>query len=303
MNTKKRSLSARKMVISASVIVSAFVLVGGLSAGLLLKNNSTDERGQAFSVTCSPDKLRHAQIIVRGNQFWRREAPVNRTDVIWSQVGPWSKILDLNQNPTALPGTGEVDAYSEVIGNTGLVLTMFRGGQKHRRVVPAISGSWVTQVGYYEWWNTPGDWTSTAYDTNKYPYAYAELFEHSWFLFGAWFKPTTSTTQLGRVSEQKFSPSLEKWETILDSSIESSALPGSGQVKTFDMLLSNDGTKLTQSWVRGNTGYMRTVPVDVANKKVLWAQAGPISEIPNIIAALPGSGELQAQSSHNYCLP
>ena len=140
----------------------------------------------------------------------------------WSSGGSPSDFL--------LPGSGSIQAQSGFIFGNGTKLkqAIWRGDQGFSIIVPVING------------------------------------EPNWTSAGPWSAP-----------------------------IDISIFPGSGSIQAQSGFIFGNGTKLMQSFWRGDKGYWRIVPI--ANGEPNWTSAGPWSA-PIDISILPGSGSIQAQS-------
>jgi len=146
------------------------------------------------------------QSLWRGDQGWLRAVPVvNGGDIDWANATAWVG----PGNPADLPGSGAIQATSDVIINNAksLMQSVWRGNQSWLRAVPIIDGGAV-------------DWKNAT----------------------AWIGP-------GDIS----------------------ALPGGGDIQSqSDLLIENDAVLLQSFW-RGGQGWLRRVPV--VNGNVDWANA------------------------------
>lgn len=69
----------------------------------------------ASAAFVSPQQNRFYQRWVRGNVLYSREAPIYNGTIDFSKATPIKVELDLNANPSALPGKGEVQAMTNVV--------------------------------------------------------------------------------------------------------------------------------------------------------------------------------------------
>lgn len=191
----------------------------------------------------------------------------------------------------ALPGTGAVQAQTDAVINGGATLlqTLWRGNQGWLRSVPVTNGDidWRNASGWLGPGNI-GDFPGSG-DMQSYSDVVINdgttLLQTIWRGDQGWFRAVPMVNG-GNVDWQNASA----WVGPGDIA----GLPGSGDVQAQSEVIINNGKSLMQTWWRGNQSWLRAVPI-VAGGNVDWKNAtGWIG--PGDISALPGAGDVQAQS-------
>ena len=298
-----------------SVLGMMVVGLGMLSITQRTTESSTDNQADAAYYQCQQYQL--TQMYYRGNQGWVRNVPLVGGKEQWSQGEAFRMFVDLNANPTAHPGSGEVQDiafYFPRLGRKTQIL-MARGNSFFVKNFPnKVYGTvdWGAEAakGWYENSNNfpnvqafgfiailestetmdKTHFYSTLYQDNKgyTAYGYArEIFES-----GTVKSSDFNNTHLPDVTKT----------LVVDLSSNPTAIPGSGPVQAIGDYVSQDNTVLNQVWYRGNIGYMRQVPI--RDYKPDYSSATPIqaavdlNKNPN---ALPGYGDMQATTNFISC--
>lgn len=226
------------------------------------------------------------QYFWRGNQGWMRTVPIISGSPDFNQASSWSGPVAIS----TLPGTGDMQAESNVIIGSTLYQEIWRSDTRWTRTVPVVGG--VIQWGSATSWvsgttNFGNVGSGTVQVRNDYVIGYT-LYQGFWRGAQGWSRTvpiSSGTPQWGQASS---------WSGPY--SYSGVGLPGTGDIQTLSIYPI--GTNLRQGVWRNNYGYSRIIPI--IHGVPDWNQASGWSS-PISISSLPGSGNMQAQD--NYDIP
>ena len=194
----------------------------------------------------------------------------------------WSAV-----NISLLPGTGELQTQSGYLSNNNTVLAqaIWRGNQGWIRTVPVGPDGYLDTANASAWSGPSnisgipgtGDMQSTE---NFLIRNGAALFQSVWRGNQGW------TREVPVVNGSPNFSSAGTWAgpTSIDE------LPGAGDLQTYSVYFTDNGSVLNEGVWRGNQGWVRAVPV--SNGVPQYAQA-PAWKGPSSIGGVPGSGLMQ----------
>ena len=305
------SFKAKSIIGMFSVLGMMVVGLGMLSLTQRAGQGSTDNQTQAASyLPCQQQQL--TQMYYRGNQGWVRNVPIVGGKEQWSQGEAFRMFVDLNANPTAHPGSGEVRDINIGFFKRGkeFDFQMVRGDVAYYRYgqtsatgsIDWNAGNWQIYGTGYSGWQAFGE---LALRTPEVQSARKTLYFRSMYVDNkAYISDGYQSYKNGVVHESNNDHAVVKANKtfVFDLNTNPTAIPGSGPVQAIGDYLSYDETVLNQVWYRGNVGYVRQVPM--RDYKPDYSSATPIqaavdlNKNPN---ALPGSGDMQATANVISC--
>jgi len=299
-NNKKPVPMKTKSIIGVFSLLGVFVVgLGMLAVTQRASQQETDNQTKAAYFQCQEYQL--TQMYYRGNQGWVRNVPIAGGRELWNQGEQFRMFMDLNANPNALPGTGDLQAINYRIDDVkgDLQELIIRGGTRYIKWVPTAG-----KPGTVDWAKE----AATSWETKDQGFqgltAYGDFYMiPSSSNANSFYSATRYINGKGQMTTSKGAFRNDDYKTVIDLNTNPSAIPGSGPVQAIGDYVSQDNTVLNQVWYRGNIGYMRQVPI--RDYKPDYSSATPIQAVVDLNKtpnALPGSGDMQATANFISCV-
>ncbi len=274
------------------------------------------------------------QLFFRNNVAYTRGVPINADGrPQWASAEGMREVINLNQTPNILPGSGPIMAYDAYVnpGTSTFIQTVSRGNKLFIKSVPTKFGliNW-TEEAKYPWVEVQNDLPNNAVNN---AYATSPIIEFRggdktlprvWMdrtiysgLVG--YRNSTYSQVFKQIHPQDYrqvvdlaASSKGQLAKVVDLATNQRLLPGEGPIQAVSDYVNPQGTILHQSWYRDNIGYTRDVPIangrpDFANAKVIIhavnLQAKTDKNPNGNPSALPGTGEIQAAANFISCRP